>query len=451
MNRRMSQSPNPVDLVFQTGETVGLSNHTALVDKDGVKRLIADSAAPIKDGEGNTAGVVMVFRDVTQQRIMEEELLKAQKLESVGILAGGIAHDFNNLLTGVLGNIALAKMLTHPTEDVFQILDEAERASKRAAELTKQLLTFSKGGAPVKKMTQLDEMIVDTTRFALRGSRVKAVFRIAPDLYPMNADEGQISQVIHNMVLNASQAMPEGGVIEIVAKNVDAETSRNVSLPPEPHVAIAIRDQGPGIPNALQDKIFDPYFTTKENGSGLGLAAAYSIVRNHDGQIRLKSTEGHGSTFTVYLPATMVAATVSPVSSRHLSHGSGRILVMDDENMVRIVAQRILTQLGYEVICVSDGVEAIESYQRARARNEPFDLVIMDLTIPGGMGGKEAIVKLRMIDPAVQAVVASDYSNDPVLADYARFGFQGVVSKPYTISDLGETVHAVLSRKDDSS
>ena len=293
-------------------------------------------------------------------------------------------------------------MLSQPTDEMFEVLSEAEGASQRAKELTNQLLTFSKGGAPVRKTTRIDGIILDTARFALRGARVRGEFDIPTDLHPVDADQGQISQVIHNMVINAVQAMPAGGMVEVKARNLSPEESSDLSLPTIPYIAIVIHDQGAGIPDAVQAKIFDPYFTTKKTGSGLGLATAYSIVKNHDGQIRVESREGIGTKFTIYLPASMKKVSAPTPLSKDVSPGSGRILVMDDEEMVRAVVQRMLTQLGYEVQCTADGIEAIQLYRQAMERNRAFDLVLMDLTIPGGMGGKDALARLKEIESGRQ-------------------------------------------------
>lgn len=397
---------------------------------------------------GNRQARFSLITDITIRKKIEEELLKAQKLESLGVLAGGIAHDFNNLLTAIIGNITLAKIDAGTGNDISESLTEAERAAARAQGLTQQLLTFSRGGAPVKKSLSVNDAIQEITEFALRGSKSKAHFSIPVDLWSVEADEGQLSQVISNLVNNADQAMPEGGVINMVCRNVMIDQETGLPIAPGSYVMIAVEDQGVGIPKKHLEKIFDPYFTTKQKGSGLGLATSYSIIKRHNGHIQAESKEGSGSKFTFYLPAARQIQEKQNGSSLSARKGAGKILIMDDDDMVRDVAGRILTRLGYEIEYARDGMEAITLYTHALGTGSPFNLVIMDLTIPGGMGGKEAVKQIREIDPSVKAIVSSGYSNDPIMARYQDYGFIGVVSKPYTIKVLGEAVQKVLSSTD---
>ncbi len=436
---------NPAEKVLRTGMIIALDHHTALIAKDGTTRIIADSGAPICGRNSVIIGTVLVFRDITEQKELEVNLLRSEKLESVGILAGGIAHDFNNMLTGIIGNISIAAMHAKPNDIIHTRLVEAEKAAFRARDLTQQLLTFAKGGAPVKKTASISELLTDSASFALRGSNVRCCFNISDGLWPGEMDAGQISQVIHNLVLNADQAMPDGGGIFIDAENRVITSNDSLPLPQGNYVHISIRDTGEGIPSEHLARIFDPYFTTKKKGSGLGLATSYSIIKNHDGCITIESILGKGSTFHIFLPAsTDLDALDSPKNSL-IVDGTGHILIMDDEEMIRDIAGTILSHLGYSASFAKNGEEAITRYKEALAENLPFDAVIMDLTVPGGMGGKEAIKQLLEIDPNVKALVSSGYSNDPVMSDYKAFGFKGVIIKPYIIEEISNALHTVLA------
>ncbi|MBF0559283.1 MAG: PAS domain S-box protein [Nitrospirae bacterium] len=414
--------------------------------KDGSPIDISVYAAPVYDAAGEVHSLMSVVTDITLRKKMEEDLIQKEKLESIGILAGGIAHDFNNLLTSVVGNISMAKMLSNPHSEEFRRLVEAEKASLRAKDLTQQLLTFSKGGEPIKKVTSLEGLLKDSAGFVLRGSKSKAEVSAPDDLWHVDADEGQISQVIHNIILNADQAMPQGGIIKVRCENTVIENEESNILKNGRYVNIAIQDQGIGIPKGQVEKIFDPYFTTKQRGSGLGLATSYSIIKKHEGLIRVESELGVGTTFHVYLPASdkELAPAVRP--DENALKGKGKILVMDDEEMVSTVAGDMLKTLGYKTEFSADGADAIERYKKAREDHEPFDIVIMDLTIQGGMGGAETIKKLREIDPDVKAIVSSGYSNDPIMANFSEFGFKGVITKPYRLSDISGVVSSVLTR-----
>jgi PAS domain S-box-containing protein len=435
---------SPVTKVLKSGGIIGLDAQTVLVARDGTERTIADSGAPIRDRDGEIIGVVLVFRDVTEEQKMQEDLQKAQKLESIGLLAGGIAHDFNNILTAILGNMSLAKMYAQPGDKVCEVLTEAEKAFWRARDLTQQLLTFSKGGAPIKKAASIAELLTDTTAFVLRGTNVRCEFSIAEDLWPATFDIGQISQVINNLVINAQQAMPHGGVIAIRAKNVQIGPRQVLPLRKGRYIRFDVEDQGIGIAKEHLPRIFDPYFTTKQTGSGLGLATSYSIIRKHDGHIEVKSTVGRGSLFSIYLPAYGDGSSTRASQPAKALDGSGKVLLMDDEETVCRVGTEILKRLGYSVEATRDGTEMLACYKKAQQAGEPFDLVIMDLTIPGGMGGKEAIAQLIECDPRAKAVVSSGYFNDPVMADHAKFGFLGVIAKPYKVEELAEIVRKLI-------
>lgn len=398
---------------------------------------------PLEDEQGNRIGWVSVVRDITERKKMEEELLRTQKLESVGILAGGIAHDFNNLLTAVLGNVALTKMCLNSPDEAYERLKEAEKATLRAKDLTQQLLTFSKGGEPIKKTTSVLELTKEAASFALRGSNVKCEFSIPDNLWPAKVDEGQVSQVINNLIINAYQAMPEGGIIKVHFENVIIAENDVLPIKKGEYVKISIKDHGIGIPKEHLPKIFDPYFTTRHKGSGLGLSTAYSIIKKHDGHITMESKMGVGTTFHIYLPASKEKVLTKKVEDEKSLTGKGRILIMDDEDAVREVAGLMLKNIGYEVEFAGDGVEAIEFYKKARESGKPFDVAIIDLTVPGGMGGKEAVKKLLEIDPNVKTIVSSGYSNDPIMSEFKQYGFKGVIAKPYLIEELSEIVSRV--------
>jgi PAS domain S-box-containing protein len=411
--------------------------------KDGSEFCAETSTAVLKQGSEKL--LVSIVRDITSRKRMENELQKMEKLESLGILAGGIAHDFNNILSAILGNVSLAKLRVQPEEKLYAYLNNAETACARARDLTQQLLTFAKGGAPVKKTSSIVQLLNETAGFALRGSNVRCEFQIAEDLWTAEVDEGQISQVIHNLVINADQAMPQGGMIEVRAENISVNGQGSMPLPEGNYIAVAVRDQGIGISQEYITKIFDPFFTTKQKGSGLGLASCYSIIVNHGGYITAASELGAGATFTFYLPACEKKIEHRESFGEIHSDGKGKILVMDDEDIIRDMAQELLSGMGYEVELAGDGVEALNRYQEARVSGTPVDAVIMDLTIPGGMGGEEAIQKLLAIDPEARAIVSSGYSNNPIMADYKKYGFSGVLAKPYRVAELCAVLQSVMN------
>lgn len=448
INEKTGQNcASPVQQVLERGQIIGLPHHTTLIAKDGSARSIADSGAPLRDQESRIIGVVLVFRDITHDKLMEEELVKVKKLESIGVLAGGIAHDFNNILSAILGNIELAGYrISKEDNKTATLLSAAHKATLRAAKLTDQLLTFSKGGDPIKELTSLSGLIADSADFVLHGSKVICNYSFPEDLWRVDADSGQLSQVIQNIILNAKDAMPEGGAIVIQCANVeDAAAEICLGADKGDYVRIAIQDNGIGIPKDLVDKIFDPYFTTKQEGSGLGLAICHSIINKHDGYLSVDSVLGKGTTFLIYLPAThSTEQRNSELPGVNSFVKSARIMVMDDEEMLRDVAQSQLTALGHEAVIVSDGEQAIQSYQEQQENGVPVNLVIMDLTVPGGMGGLEATEKLLQIDPDAKIIVASGYSNDPVMANYKEYGFQAAVAKPFDLKELSNAITSVL-------
>lgn len=431
---------NPVDKVLSTGHVYELSNHTVLVAKDGTRRVIADSAAPIKDKAGNIVGVVLVFRDMTEKLQLIEQIQRAQKLESLGLLAGGIAHDFNNILEGVFGYIGLASAYVSDST-VSEMLANALKSIQRAKGLTGQLLTFSKGGQPVKKVQSIIPLLQDTVQFAISGSNVKAQFSVDDNLDYAEIDYNQISQVIQNIVINAVQAMPMGGIITIGAGNISFAEGEHPLLQGD-YIRVTIADQGIGIPKEVLPKIFDPFFTTKSMGQGLGLATSYSIIARHQGTIEVESEPGKGTTFYIYIPATKKEpAEPKKVEERKVSKG-GRILVLDDEPMMREIMLKFLEHLGFNAVAVDDGRDAINMYIKEKESGTPFNALIFDMTIKGGMGGREAIEEIRKYDKDILAFVMSGYHEDPVLAHPQDYGFNGGLCKPFTLEEL----EAMLAR-----
>ena len=439
---------DPVAHVLETGIALSVVPTATLITRDGTERLISTNSAPIKDDEGKTIGAVLVSRDVSAQRKIEEEQLKSAKLESLGVLAGGIAHDFNNILTTIIGYLSLSKMDLSPESELYANLTEVEEASQRATDLTHQLLAFSKGGAPLKKAASVAELITDSATFTTRGSNVRCQFNIRDTLWAAEVDVGQMSQVIQNLVLNADQAMPAGGTITITAENTVIGGGLNLPLEPGEYIRVSVIDHGEGIASNHLPRIFDPYFTTKEDGSGLGLATAYAIVKNHDGHITVDSSRD-GTSFTVFVPATSTPADARSPDTGQVIPGQGRVLVLDDEASIRRLAGDLLEKLGYESELVEDGLQAIARYAEALECGRRFDAVIMDLTIPGGTGGREAVAELLEIDPDARVIVSSGYSADPVMAHHQRYGFIGVVAKPYDIRELSRVLGDATRRMAD--
>ena len=417
-------------------------------DRNGNVRYTETKAYPLKDASGQVMSAIETISDITEKHLLEEERLKTQKLQSIGTLAGGIAHDFNNLLQGIFGYIAMAKLTYDQKDRSFAMLGQAEEALHLAVNLTTQLLTFSRGGAPVKKLTALGPLIEKATRFALNGTRADSRLDISPDLWAADVDEGQIAQVIQNIVMNAHQAMAGTGTVVVAARNEGSVRSTLAGLSQErSFIRIDIRDTGIGIPEQNLQKIFDPYFTTKQKGNGLGLATAYSIIKNHAGAIDVSSELNKGTTFTIYLPAvagrTVEEERPSPLT---VPARGGRILLMDDEAHVRSVTCEMISALGHAVESAEHGERALELFSRAKQAGHPFDLVILDLTVKGGMGGVETLRKIREIDPAVKVVVSSGYADGAIIANYQSYGFSASLNKPYNLDTLRECINAQLQR-----
>jgi PAS domain S-box-containing protein len=415
------------------------------VRKDGTVMDTLLSAIAERDRTGAFVRSLAVVTDVTEKRALEAERLRSQKLESIGTLAGGIAHDFNNLLQGVFGYISMARLAIDRPQESLGMLEHAEQALHQAVSLTSQLLTFAKGGRPLKQVIALRPVIEDAVRLALSGSRATPVLSLADDLWSVDADRGQIGQVIQNIVLNAEQAMPAGGVIRIAARNLPGAGSPG-------RVEISVRDEGAGIPAEHLPRIFDPYFTTKEKGTGLGLATVYSIVTNHGGTVAAATAPGGGATVTVLLPASPLQpepdrdAGTAPAPRPAAAAGTrrGRVLVMDDEPVVRDVVGALIRALGHEAAFAENGEEALERYREAAAAGRPFDVVLLDLTIRGGMGGAETLRRLLEIDPGARAVVSSGYAADGVIADYRAHGFKAALAKPYTLAGLRDVLATIM-------
>jgi PAS domain S-box-containing protein len=451
---RWSRGPlrsDPVTAVL-SGRQVGSGEITRalLALRDGRQILVDASAAPIHERRGLVVGAVVVFRDVTEKTRADEQIQKTQKLEAVGILAGGIAHDFNNLLTGIFGHVDLARAALPGGSPALRWLDDVLDALENARSLAGQLLTFASGGAPARESHSLRELLDRSARFVLSGSGVSVELAVPDDLRRCDIDPLQIRQVVDNIVLNARQALPHGGHVEIAARNVELAAGDRRALPPGPYVEITIRDDGAGIPEAIREQVFDPFFTTKSGGTGLGLATVRSIVAQHGGVVDFSSAPDAGTTFRVLLRATDAAATdaaapsPAPPPGATAARGHGRILVMDDEQQIRNLLKVGLELEGYEVEASSQGSEALAAHDRARAEGRPFDLVILDLTVAGGMGGIDTLAQLRATDPGLRAIASSGYSSDETMSDPRAAGFDGILPKPYKLTDLATIVARVL-------
>ena len=388
-------------------------------------------------------GVSAFFRDVTERKRAEDDRLTKGKIESLGTLAGGIAHDLNNILTVISGNIGLAQLEAASEEkNLLACLAKASQGAQEAAHMSSQLLTFSKGGSPVKKVVRMSELLAKSAHFSLHGSNLRAEMDIPPDLWTTEVDFAQIEQVINALMINAREATPAGGAVDISARNVELEKKPGALLPGGRYVKVAIADHGDGVPSDIATKIFDPYFTTKPLSSGLGLSISFSIVKKHGGMLHLEQSSASGAVFSFYLPATRA----EPAVIKSMGNGPGmasplqRILVMDDEEGIRELTSQLLNTLGYEVTAVTDGVEAINTYERAMRRGENFQAVILDATIRGGMGGLATIARLRNIDPSVVAIICSGYSDEAALAEFLQYGFRGALPKPFTRRDLADAL-----------
>ncbi len=437
----------------------GIHNDGSMTIKDHSSQLYRHdgSAFPVKINAAPVdynmiPAVIFLIRDMSKSIDAENELQKARQLESIAALSGGIAHDYNNLLTVIIGNVSLIQSYVDPQDMVYKLLKEVNEAASLAKSLTRKLITFSRGGAPIKETTDMAALVRSATEFSLSGSNIKYQFDMADDLWLVDVDKTQVSQAVHNLVMNAREAMPEGGVITVSAGNVQNIDGVH-ALTASRWVRLSIIDEGKGIAPEDMDKIFNPYFSTKERGNqkgtGLGLSICHSIIRNHDGKMAVDSSPGAGTTVYLYLPASMNASpTISAAKPCNVSTpipGCGRILVMDDEEMIIDMAGRILARLGYESRFARNGSEAVSLYEKALKTDQPFDAVVLDLTVRGGMGGEEAVRHLRKIDPQAKVIVSSGYSDSPVMQDYKQFGFSAAAGKPYSLVELSQALDRVLN------
>jgi signal transduction histidine kinase/ActR/RegA family two-component response regulator len=420
-----------------------------LVMSDGRIKYVHQQCETIYDADGRPLRSIGTTQDITERKRAEEERDKGQRLESLGVLAGGIAHDFNNILTAIMGNVSFARKLVGDGHRAAQRLVECEKAVRRAGELTMQLLTFARGGEPVRETVDTRQIIEESLSLSLRGSSAKGVVECPLDIWWMEADPGQLNQVFNNLIINAKQAMPEGGSITVRAENKEVRGGDALPVEPGRYVRVAVTDQGIGISPEHLARIFDPYFTTKPLGNGLGLASVYSIVQRHGGMVTATSEPGRGSTFALLIPAANERAGENGAQDQDVSplQGDGRILVMDDEEMIREMAVSMLEELGYEVKACENGAEAVALHANSLEKGNPFAAIILDLTVPGGMGGKEVAALVREIDPDVPLIVSSGYSGDAVVAEYRTFGFTGVVTKPYTQTEMGGELLRVLGEQ----
>lgn len=430
------------DLLFETlgsvNDKYNFSNIGVpfkLYDIHNNERIVELNSAVIKLHD-KPYGIVLALRDITVKSRIDSELIKMSKLESIGILAGGIAHDFNNLLTGISANVSLLSNIKDIPSEVSDSLNDIGKAVERATALTKQLLTFARGGTPVMKPYHLDELVKESLKFIVKDKSIKLEISCEENLPPALIDPNQISQAINNLLINSIQAMPEGGVLAINIK-------KSASLPPEiplksgNFIIIKISDTGCGIPKKNLNKIFDPFFTTKSTGTGFGLTSTYSIVKRHRGYIRVDSKENFGTTFEIYMRASDRIPDEEEISIKSIENTSGgSVLIMDDEEYILEVLVKMLKYHGFTVSTARTGEEAVALYKNNLESGSPFDYVILDLTVYNGMGGKETVKILRDIDPGVKAIVSSGYSDNPILANYREYGFSGILSKPYIIEDV---------------
>jgi PAS domain S-box-containing protein len=435
---------NPVEKVLQTKSVLDRPVEALLLGRDEMERTVLARAAPIFDADGQVSGAVLVFQDVTEKQKLEAEMVKASRIESLGLLAGGIAHDFNNIMTGILGNISLARMFAPAEPKLQRRLEQAEKACLRARDLTQQLLAFAKGGNLLKRTASMSQLIDEAAELALRGSNVRSAIVHASDLWEVDLDPAQIKQVLNHLVRNAAESMPDGGVVRIRTENVSLTPQSPLPLPAGKYVKTVIEDLGIGNRPEQLAKIFDPYFGTALRSSGLGLATAYLIIKKHGGIIQVESELGVGTRFEVFLPVSTQAGAAPRPALPQLPSGSGRILVMDDDVAVRDLALAALSRLGYEVELASDGAETVRRYSEAQRAQRPFSAVILDLTVPGAMGAREALGQLTKIDPNVKAIVSSGYALDPAMANFREHGFSGSISKPYWMEDLAKILRQVV-------
>jgi PAS domain S-box-containing protein len=411
---------------------------------DGKQTWFSTTKVPLRDADGAIIGVLGIYEDITHRKWAEEEIVKSNKFESLGFLSGAIAHDFNNILMTIMGNISFAKALLSPTDKACERLRVAEESVLKAKDLTQQVFSFAKGGAPVKESISVVNLIKSYSRSTLNGTKSTCALTTPDNLWNIDADAGQIGKVVTNILINGDQAMQNGGTISVTCENAVVTDDESIPLKNGNYVKITIKDQGEGIPKEDLSKVFDPYVTTRKTGRGLGLASAYSIMKKHGGHITVESTPGSGASFTLFLPASFSQVSNHKVEYSELKSGCGKILVMDDDNLLLNVLGTMLETLGYKAEFALEGQQAVDKYAEAQQSGAPFDAVVMDLVIPGGMGGREAMERLLAIDPQVKVIVSSGYSNNSVMSDYKNYGFSGVIAKPYRATELSRLIQQVL-------
>jgi len=438
------KNENPIEAVLKNGQLYETEGNTVIVTKSGKEIMIDNNAAPIKDSQNNTIGVVLVFRDITEKTRFQETVQKTAKLDSLAILAGGIAHDFNNLLSGIYGTLELTKM-NATDQERSEYMTTAISTINRARSLTQQLLTFSKGGEPVKETKPLFPFIQNAVQFALSGSNILCHYDIPEDLWLSDYDENQIGQVIENITINAVQSMPGGGIIKLNAENYHLINPHPL-LKKQNYIKISITDTGIGISKEFLPRIFDPFFTTKAKGYGLGLATSYSIIKKHQGLIEVESEPGKGATFHIYLPSSGNKAHSNNVTDFILHSGQGLFIIMDDEEVIRFSLKNMLKFMGYQVICTSSGEEVIDVFEKAISTKQIISGMIFDLTIPGAMGGKEAINFIRAKNTHIPVFVASGYSDDPILSDPQQYGFSDSLRKPFNYRELSDLLDRHMTK-----
>ncbi len=436
---------NPIEHILTNNINSNQNENPLLISRAGIEIPIEENAIPILDHQQKILGVILVFRDVREKRKMEENLNRSLKMESVGILAGGIAHDFNNILTAILGNISFLKYLFPQEEKSFEMLLEAENAAFKAKGLTAQLQSLAKGGLPIKVTTTIKDILFNDATFAIRGSNILMDFSLSDDLWNVDIDIAQISHVIHNLVINARQAMQDSGNIRIIGENIVFQDDNEFMLAPGKYIKVAVMDDGPGMDSGVLEKIFDPYFTTKQSGTGIGLSSVENTIKNHNGYIGAWSEFGVGSVFTFYLPASdlPVKFRVAEVDWNNIP--PIKILVLEDDEKVNSLLASILEYMNFQGTFTTDGYDTIDQFKGAISSNHPYDIVLLDLTIPGKLGGKDTIVKLLEIDPNLKAIVTSGYSNDAVMANYREHGFKSYLTKPYRIEDFISVIQETLN------
>lgn len=435
---------DPADWIGRYGEIALNPNKSIIFESEALplkKTFLVHAYSPEK------GYFVAIFTDITEKKKGEEDRLNLLKLESLSLLAGGIAHDYNNLLTSILGNVNLIQMDNNIDIINPHLLNSIEKATHRAKDLTNQLLTFSKGGEPIIKSVSIKKVVEEAVSLSLIGSKSKAIIECRDKFCKVMGDEGQLNQVLSNILINADQSMDKGGIIKIVISSVSIPPEEIAELEVGTFIKITIQDTGKGIPKEIMPHIFDPYFTTKPTGTGLGLATAYSIIKRHKGCIKIQTEKNIGSTFDIYLPLSDEIHSIKEEKPFDEENFRGKILFMDDNEEIQLMMTKMLALMGFEVDVVSDGIDAITNYCNAFKNNDPYQLVILDLTIPGGLGGKETIKKILENDPDCKAIVASGYSNDPILSDYESYGFKGRILKPFTIQQLKKSISDVLFSK----